>query len=503
MISEKVSYRNVLKATTLIGGSSFISILIGLVRTKFVALLIGPEGVGLVGVLNSLAGIANTVTGMGLHASGVRRIAEAAGKNDGKALSETAAALRRTVILTGLAGMLVTVLSARRLSMMTFGHGSYSAAIAILGVGIFLFTVSSGETCILQGFRNITDLSKIALIGSLSGLCIGVPCYWFLGKAGVAPALVLSYGITLAATRWFSRRIPIVPTVFSTHDWAAHAFPLLRFGFPLMLSSLVATVSIYLIHVYLSRTSGLEAVGLYQASSSLSGVLVNFVLGAMSTDYYPRIAAVSDDNEKIAREVNVQTEISLLLSVPILALTILFMPIAIRVFFSGRFDASVAILRWAVFGIFGRVISWPLSYVILAKGKGGLYLGTELGAAVVHLAAFRICFAVWGLPGAGAAFAILYLLYTATMLILVFRISGVLWKRAVAFQVFTCFLALSALSLLCASRIQPAVKLSAGGVGVMLLTLRSLRRLSFLTGIGAGDFRVLSMLTKKRKVVDP
>ena len=65
MPEEQKSYRTALKATTLIGGSSFVNILIGMIKTKFIAVIIGPSGVGLISVLNSLTGIVGTVTGIG------------------------------------------------------------------------------------------------------------------------------------------------------------------------------------------------------------------------------------------------------------------------------------------------------------------------------------------------------------------------------------------------------------------------------------------------------
>ena len=50
---------------------------IGIVRTKAMAILLGPAGFGLFGIYNSVANISQTLAGMGVNSSGVRQIAEA------------------------------------------------------------------------------------------------------------------------------------------------------------------------------------------------------------------------------------------------------------------------------------------------------------------------------------------------------------------------------------------------------------------------------------------
>ena len=62
--------------TAWIGGSSAANLLIGLVRTKAMAMLLGPAGFGLMGVFTAIADLARSVAEMGINSSGVRQIAE-------------------------------------------------------------------------------------------------------------------------------------------------------------------------------------------------------------------------------------------------------------------------------------------------------------------------------------------------------------------------------------------------------------------------------------------
>src|SRR5262245_23897861 len=63
--AEKHTYGQILKSSVLIGGSSVLNIGIGIVRTKAMAVLLGPAGFGLMGLYGSIADLAVSIAGMG------------------------------------------------------------------------------------------------------------------------------------------------------------------------------------------------------------------------------------------------------------------------------------------------------------------------------------------------------------------------------------------------------------------------------------------------------
>ena len=72
MATEKLStnsYRHVLKYTGIFGGVQVFNILVGLVRNKFVAILLGPEGMGLVSLLNTAMNFISQLTSLGVSFS--------------------------------------------------------------------------------------------------------------------------------------------------------------------------------------------------------------------------------------------------------------------------------------------------------------------------------------------------------------------------------------------------------------------------------------------------
>lgn len=485
------SYRQILKATSIIGGSSLINMAIGMVRTKFVAILLGPSGVGLIGIYTSITGMVSTVTSMGIGTSGVRQIAEAHGAHDEDCIARTVHTLRRTVWGTGTLGMIMTVLGCVFLSRISFGSSGHSLAIALLGVTILLGNITLGQSCILQGTRRIGDLARVSVIGALSGTILSIPCYYFWGQDGIVPSLILISVATLATSWWYARQIPVKVVAISWRENWADMAELLRLGIPLMLAGLMTALTAYLIRIFLLKEVGIGGVGLWLAAFSLSGVLVNFVLGAMGTDYYPRLTAIAHDNHQMSEAVNDQTEIALLLSVPGLAATIIFAPLAIMIFYSGRFDAAVDILRWSVYGIFGRMVSWPLGFIMLAKGMGGTYFWSEAFANIFYMAAIWACTQLWGLPGTGIAFMLLYVIYTVVVYSIGYSISRVTWTRANWVNIVAFGILLAVVGLVSAFVVHPVYQYLINVVLLVGTSWYCLQKLMRKSGVG------LNMVLKK------
>lgn len=146
--TAKSSYDQILKSTALVGGSQVINIAIGIVRTKAMAMLLGPAGFGLAGLYMSVAQLTQSVAGMGVNQSGVRQIAEAVGTGDDEKIARTAIVLRRVSWALGLLGAAVLVLFAAPIAKVTFGDYTNTSGVAILAAAVFsILSLPGRERC--------------------------------------------------------------------------------------------------------------------------------------------------------------------------------------------------------------------------------------------------------------------------------------------------------------------------------------------------------------------
>ena len=150
----------------------------------------------------------------------------------------------------------------------------------------------------------------------------------------------------------------------------------------------------------------------------------------MGTDFYPRLTAVIREPAVAVRIINEQIEIGILLTLPGLLATLALSDVVVRVLYSSQFLAAAQVLVWLVVGVFGRVLSWPLGYILLASGAGRWFAAT--GAVFFGAQAAMVTWLIprAGVIGAAYAFAACYLLYTIGMTLLAGRLIGYRWSGA-------------------------------------------------------------------------
>lgn len=424
------SYFQILKSTGLIGGSSVISIILRIIRTKVLAVLLGPAGMGLFGIYDSITRMIETIAGMGIQSSGVRQTAEAVAANDKEKISYTIFTLRRISIFLGIFGMLLLLLLSTPISILTFGNSEHSFNLALLSIIPLLGAVSGGQRALIQGMRHIGDLAKLSVLGAVFGTVLSIPIIYIWGQDGIAPSLIAVAAMGILTSWWYAKKIEITRVQMAWSEVWRESGLLLKIGVIFMVTALMSTGSVYLIRVLVVRQLGLDAVGLYQAAATLSMLYVGFILDAMGKDYYPRLTAVAHDNQKCNQLVNEQAEIGLILAVPGILATLTFAPAIIQLFYSVEFIGSYEILRWQIIGILMRVSSWPMGFAFIAKGKMKLFFWTEFYANATLVLFSWIGLVYFGLPGTGMAFFGMYFFYWIILFILVRQIIGFKWSEA-------------------------------------------------------------------------
>jgi antigen flippase len=475
------SYGQILKSTTLVGGSQVINIVLGIIRTKFLAVLLGPAGIGLMGLYSAVTGTVGAMAGMGIGSSGVRQIAEAAGTGDELKIARTTVTLRRAALVLGVLGMLLMMIFCVPLSRFTFGSTEYTWPIALLSVTLFLGAVSGGQVALVQGLRRIADLASLSVLGGLLGTVVSIPMIFLWGKEGIAPFLITVSAMTILTSWWYARKIPVVRITIGWRETLREAKELLSLGLVFMATGLMGSAVIYLVRVLVVRQLGMDSVGLYQAATTLSSLYIGVILGAMGMDFYPRLTAVAEDNKACNRMVNEQTEVGLLIAVPGILATLTFAPLIIQIFYSASFIPAYDVLRWHIFGIFLRVVSWPMGFVLLAKGKGRIFFWTELTANIVHVALVWAGMTFFGLKGTGMAFFALYVFYTAMILAVVHHLSSFHWSTT-SLRLIGMTSVGVALAFLLPRFTSQNIALAFGGLLTLISAIYSLRALYRLVG---------------------
>jgi len=217
------------------------------------------------------------------------------------------------------------------------------------------------------------------------------------------------------------------------------------------------------------------------------------ILEAMGADFYPRLTAVAKDNAECNRLVNEQAHVSLLLAGPGVIATISLAPLVIALFYSTKFYAAVDVLRWLCLGMALRILSWPMGFIVLAKGAQQFFFWSEAAWTVVYLALAWVCVDSFGLNGAGIAFFGSYIFHVLMVALIVRRLSGFRWsvetKKASFF-----FIALLGLVFWATHTLPPVLGVITGTLVAALSGVYSVRVLIKLVSPDRIPRRILTLL---------
>lgn len=414
--SEDVAgFRSIFKATSIFGGVQVFNIIISIVRGKVLAVLIGTAGMGLNGLLMSSLKLVERASGLGLSESAVRDISAANESNEKNRIRFVYTVFNRWIWLTAIIGVVVTIALSPILSKIAFGDKSHSISFLLLSITFIFGALTGGIYTLLRGMRRIKDLARANISGSVAGLLVAIPIFYFYGIEGVVPAIIASSVTTYIVSLYFRHRVEIKPMQLSIKDTFSGGKQMVALGITLTLTALLNAGMKFILNAYISKVGSLDDLGIFNAGNSIISGYVGMVFTAMGTDYYPRLSGVISIPEKWKKVVNQQAEIVVLILGPILAFILFSAPIIIRILLSAEFLTTIDYITWASISVLFRGISWVSGFILISKGDNKLFLYTQLASQIWFLALDILFFNLLGIKGLGISLIISYLLAVILM----------------------------------------------------------------------------------------
>jgi enterobacterial common antigen flippase len=398
--AQSSSYRRILWATTVVGGATLGALIIGLARNKAIALLEGPEAIGLFGIFTTLVSMIASVAGLGLDTSAIRQLSQASEGSTERAAIQRA--VWTMVLPLSLLGGIALWLFRYPLAEFAAGSLSYASEIGWLGIAVAATMIGACQQALIQSYGKVADLARVRLWGALFATAAAIAGVYKWGVDAIAPAVIALPLLSALLAFWFGRHLPASDWRRIGHEKLASRWRgLASVGLVVMASNSFINLNELLLRSIMTQELGLAAVGLYVASHAIVWVNLSLVLNAMAADYYPRLSKVAADREEVTSILNQQLHVGLLLAGPMLAVVSLGAPILLTLLYSSAFADSALLLRLMLAAGVLRLAIWALSFVLLAR-QASHYLFAEL-AAVCSLPLAWWLVANWGLPGAAAA----------------------------------------------------------------------------------------------------
>lgn len=415
MSESKSSYGNIFKTTFLFGFVQLFKVAIGVVSNKIAAMFIGAEGIGTLGIYNTTIQMIQTGAGLGVNQSAVRDISEANGSNDRTKISYIISVTNKIILYTGLLGCVVTLALSFFLSNWTFGDSAHIISYCILSIVVALNIINESKQAILKGTRQLKSLANASLIGSTMGLFVSAPLYFFIGRDGIIPVMLIAAIVAVLVSNHYVNRISYERVDLNLRQTMTSAKPMVKMGIALMSMTLLQTIVAFVINSFIRSKGGLVDVGYFSAGITITGSYFGVIITALMTDYYPRIAAVNKDNKALQNELNNQSIVSLILCCPMFVLFMTLLPFFVKILYTDSFLPTVDFVKWSIYWTLITVCSNQVDLILVAKFETKVFLTISVFFRIIQVALCTLLYNFWGIEGLGIAYFILGIIHASIM----------------------------------------------------------------------------------------
>lgn len=422
------SARGLLKSMMVIASAQFLSIIIRILKTKLVAVMLGPSGIGILSILVNLQMLGSQLAGLGLPQSGVRELAAARG--DVEVVARLRQVLVAALALQGGIALTVIWLLRERLSVWLLGEAGHATAVGLVGVAVLLFLLASSQRTLLQGMRRMGDLGRAMVLGTLVGAVAGITAVWLMGRDGLIWFLLVEPLGALVVTVIYVRRLPLPARSWVRIEEVWRRWqPMAHLGIALMLGGFMTTATLLMVRTLITRDLGFDAAGHFAAAYTITVVYGGFMLNAMQMDYFPRLSEVMRDYAAAARLINTQTQLTVAISGPVILFMIGLAPWVIQLLYAASFSDAAILIQWQMVGSLFKVTAWSIGQGLPASGRSGLYLIRQIPLNLVLFSIIWFGLPAFGLEITGIAFLCAYLVHLVVVVIFARRIHGFRWHR--------------------------------------------------------------------------
>lgn len=492
------SYGLALKTLSITGSASLIEVLLRAVKSKVIAVVLGPAGIGLFGVLTAAVSLICAIVGMGLNGSGVRQVAAAGSKDDLLRVTRVVLTLRRTSLLLGLLGTALVALFARPIARISAGSEEYAGFLLVLAPLVLLTSVKQGQEALLRGLRQVAALARLRVAAALVGTIVTIPLVLQWGLKGIPPAMLLGGVVANIASWWYARKIKLIPMSLAPGDFVREATALFSLGLVFLVTGLQAPSLQYGLRSILLHHNDLNVVGQFLAASTLSHIYVTFILDAMGMDYLPRLTRASEDVTASNRLVNEQTEVAMLVAGPGVVGAVVLAPVLIPLLYSGRFTDAIEVFRWQCLGVLLKVAVWPMGFLLVARGRRFAFLATETLGNAFYIAVFLVLAKYSGLMGAALSYALFYAAFLLMVLAVVRRHAPFTWSTEARRAILATMMAYT-LTLACREWIPAAGGIVASAIVLLSYAAWAYRQLCLKAGVSLMRAAVDALLQRIRR----
>lgn len=361
---------------------NFIKIGINLVTTKVIAVLIGPNGVAVIGQFTNFISTITTSSTGGVTNGVVRYTSEF--KDDKKLYVQYLNAAFTITIVFSTLTMIVLLLFAKPISRALFGNLTYLSIIYITALTLFLFSLNSYLLAIINGKKLYDRYIFINLISSVVGFIFTMVLVYLFKVYGALLALATYQSVVIIITLYVVRKNKLLSFAdlgfnFNKNHWNK----LFAYSMMAIVGLIWPLINISIRTTMISQLS-FESAGIWEGMTRISGLITAIVGAAISTYFLPRFSEITE-NKELKKEVYSGLKIILSATLVLAFLMYVFRQQIVMILYTDQFMSMTELFVIQLTGDVLWVGKMVLSVVLIAKAMMKKYVILEIVFGLVYL----------------------------------------------------------------------------------------------------------------------
>ncbi|WP_228852274.1 O-antigen translocase [Aegicerativicinus sediminis] len=402
-------------------------ILAGLITSKAIALLIGVEGMALIGNIRNFVTAAQSFAILGFYKGLVKHISVF--KSNIFRLSETISTAYYLGFFSTFILSFIFYYNAEFFNSFLFTSGyNFSYIIKIFALALPFYSLNMFCFSILNGFSKYKLLLIINIIGQVLGVLITLVLIYQnnIDGALIASVIAPSLVFMITAIGVINRRSLVSQVKISNVSIKT----LERFG-PFALMALVTSVGLPLVYIFIRKyiisTVGISEAGYWEAINRLSDYYLLFVNSVIALYIVPKFQNLKT---KIAVKEEIKKLYKAIIPVLVIGLVVIYLLRywIIKLFFTDDFLPATDLFFWQLMGDFLKVLSIVIAYQFIAKKMFMHFVIIELFLVVMLYFSSVYLIDIFGLEGVVMGHFFSHLMYYGIILLIfgtsMFRVIG-------------------------------------------------------------------------------
>ncbi len=413
---NRILKADMVKVFSLTSISTLVRMLTGFVSIKVVALLVGPEGIAVMGQLSNFTTIALAAATLGINNGITKYVAEY--KDDKPVLSLFISTAYKITLWGSLACGAVMIALCRPLSEWILHDGQWWYVFVIFGLTIIFYTMNGLLMSIVNGTKDFRKFVWVNIIGSIVGLVFTLVFVYTMQLDGALISIVTYQSVIFFVTLWMVRHeFWFRSSFFRAKPDRETLRKYLHYTVMTLVSVALLPVSQMILRGYVMTNISETEAGWWEAMNRLSNVYLTVILSSFSIYYLPRLSELKSASE-LRHEIT--NAYKFLVPAMLVGFTAIYFlrDFLIWLLFSPEFIPVRDLFAWQLAGDFFKIASWLLAFLMVAKSRTAAFVSTEIIFSLSFLGLAFFMLNKNGIVGLTQAYMLNYIAYTITMAVL-------------------------------------------------------------------------------------